>query len=268
MTALELPRTCPLCQAKLTYLGQGTQRAEDELAAKFPGAQLARMDSDTMTNAQAYQNTLEAFGRGEIDILLGTQMISKGLDFPNVGLVGVLNSDLAMTMPDFRAAERTFQLICQVAGRSGRDTRAGAARGLVVVQTFQPQEPAIRHACNHDYTSFVMGELQHRREFGFPPFGRLVRMVLSHKGYAKVQQAATELIEMVTAMVERHKLGVTWQGPQPPPMEKLMEEYRLEIVLRAESAGDLQRLVQMLRGTGALSGTVPVSVDVDPVQMM
>src|SRR5205085_8731332 len=144
-------------------LGQGTQRAEDELVRKFPDLKIKRMDSDSMGNLDDYQKSLDAFGRGETDLLIGTQMISKGLDFPNVSLVGVLNADLAMTIPDFRASERTFQLICQVAGRAGRAMGAGD-RGTVVVQTFQPQEPAIAHACRHDYMGFVRSELPNRKE--------------------------------------------------------------------------------------------------------
>ena len=172
LTAMQLPDLCPQCKARLTHLGQGTQRAEDELLRKFPSIRLKRMDSDSMQDAADYQATLDDFGAGKIDLLIGTQMISKGLDFPNVQLVGVLNSDLAMTIPDFRAAERTFQLICQVAGRAGRAMGAAhtANPGTVVVQTFQPREPAILHACNHDYLGFVQSELPHRKEFGYPPF--------------------------------------------------------------------------------------------------
>jgi len=179
--------------------------------------------------------------------------------------VGVLNADLAMTMPDFRAAERTFQLICQVAGRSGR----AAERGTVVVQTFQPEEPAIVHACNHDYLGFVNSEMPHRKEFGYPPFGRMVRIVLSHKGYTKVNDAATTLARQIEAIVQRSSLPVRWQGPQPPPMGRLVEEYRVEIILFAETAGPLQRLLAALRQREALThGQAGIAVDVDPVHMM
>jgi primosomal protein N' (replication factor Y) len=268
LTAMVLPDRCPLCQALLTHLGQGTQRAEDELLRKFPALRLKRMDSDSMHNAAQYQETLDAFGRGELDLLIGTQMIAKGLDFPNVQLVGVLNSDLAMTIPDFRAAERTFQLICQVAGRSGR----AAERGTVVVQTFQPQEPAIASACEHDYLGFVKNELPHRMEWGYPPYGRLVRVVLSHKGYSAVQAAGEGLSRLMMALTEKLGLPVRVHGPLPPPMERLVELYRVEIVLFASGAGPLQRLLGSLRGRGALAsaawGGVGVSVDVDPLHMM
>jgi primosomal protein N' (replication factor Y) len=278
LTSMMLPETCPLCKARLTHLGQGTQRAEDELLRKFPelaGGRLKRMDSDSMSNLGEYQKALDAFGRGEIDLLIGTQMIAKGLDFPNVTLVGVLNSDLAMTMPDFRAAERTFQLICQVAGRSGRSgggTRGSGEsppRGTVIVQTFQPQEPAIAFACQHDYQGFVNSELPHRKEFGYPPYGRLVRIVLSHKGYETVRSVGEGLVRLILALTQKLNLPVRVHGPIPPPMERLMEQYRVEIVLFSDSALPLQRLIGSLRARGVLaSHKVSVSVDVDPLHML
>jgi primosomal protein N' (replication factor Y) (superfamily II helicase) len=265
LTAQILPSLCPMCQAKLTHLGQGTQRAEDELTRKFPGIRIARMDSDSMRDAIDYQRTLQKFADGELDLLLGTQMISKGLDFPNVHLVGVLNADLAMTMPDFRAAERTFQLICQVAGRSGR----AQERGSVVVQTFQPHEPAIEHACNHDYLGFVASELPHRQAFGYPPFGRMVRLLFSHKGFSKVQEESQKVIRLIEAIAARNSLPIRWQGPQPPPMERLVELYRNEIILFADSAVPLQRLLAALRYRHVFTqSAVTIAVDVDPVHMM
>ncbi|HVT83250.1 MAG TPA: primosomal protein N' [Phycisphaerae bacterium] len=271
LTAKMLPELCPLCQARLTHLGQGTQRAEDELIRKFPDLRIKRMDSDSMGNLGEYQKALDAFGRGEIDLLIGTQMISKGLDFPNVSLVGVLNSDLAMTIPDFRASERTFQLICQVAGRAGR--AAGAtSQGTVVVQTFQPTEPAIAHACRHDYLGFVRAELPNRKEFGYPPYGRLVRIVLSHKSYTQLHAAADELIRLISALTTKLDLPIRVHGPIPPPMERVNELYRVEIVLFSDSALPLQRLVGSLRARGALvsgrAGGVGIAVDVDPLHML
>ncbi len=280
LTAKVLPELCPLCQARLTHLGQGTQRAEDELIRKFPDLRIKRMDSDSMTNLGEYQKSLDSFGRGEIDLLIGTQMISKGLDFPNVSLVGVLNSDLAMTIPDFRASERTFQLICQVAGRAGRAAGAGS-QGTVVVQTFQPQEPAIAYACRHDYLGFVRSELPHRKEFGYPPYGRLVRIVLAHKSYSQVHAAADELIRLISALTTKLDLPIRVHGPIPPPMERVNELYRVEIVLFSDSALPLQRLLGSLRARGALqsgrargalqsgrAGGVALAVDVDPLHML
>jgi primosomal protein N' (replication factor Y) len=250
------------------------------------------MDSDSMNNARDYQETLDSFGRGEIDLLIGTQMISKGLDFPNVQLVGVLNSDLAMTIPDFRAAERTFQLICQVAGRAGRTmndpheienrkSKIENFSGTVIVQTFQPHEPAILHACNHDYLGFVQSELPHRREFGYPPFGRLVRIVLSHKSYTKVHTAAADLNRLATAITQKLNLPIRIAGPFPPPMERLVELYRVELIFFAAAPRPLQTLVANLRTRGLLAGhaksgaaggggiaNVGINVDVDPLHMM
>lgn len=269
MTAMLLPANCPGCQAKLTYLGQGTQRAEDELVRKFPGLRLARMDSDAMRDVADYQATLQRFAAGDLDLLIGTQMIAKGLDFPNVSLVGVLNSDLAMTMPDFRAAERTFQLICQVAGRAGRAAAKDGEKGTVVVQTFQPEEPAIRHACAHDYAGFVATEMPHRNAFSFPPFGRLVRIVLANKGYTRVHEDAEALLAAISAITEKLALPVRWQGPQPPPMERLVEEYRVELFLLAQTPAPLQRLLAALRRTEPYTRTTStLTVDVDPIAMM
>ncbi|HUO07522.1 MAG TPA: primosomal protein N', partial [Phycisphaerae bacterium] len=289
LTAMMLPDSCPLCQARLTHLGQGTQRAEDELLRKFPNIRLQRMDSDSMNNARDYQETLDAFGRGDLDLLIGTQMISKGLDFPNVQLVGVLNSDLAMTIPDFRAAERTFQLICQVAGRAGRTmndpvqienrkSKIENFSGTVIVQTFQPHEPAILHACNHDYLGFVQSELPHRKEFGYPPFGRIVRLVLAHKSYTKVHAAAADMHRLATAITQKMNLPIRIQGPFPPPMERLVELYRVELIFFAATPRPLQTLLANLRARGLLHaghtrGTpgisnVAINVDVDPLHMM
>ncbi len=291
LTSRLLPGRCPQCQARLVELGQGTQRAEDELRRKFPGLRLARMDSDAMRNAADYRDVLNRFASGELDLLIGTQMIAKGLDFPNVRLVGVLNADLAMTVPDFRAAERTFQLVCQVAGRGGRPSGKslpsqrevpGSAtsdslskRSLVVVQTMQPQEPAIVFAARHDYAGFARDELAQRQAFGYPPFGRLVRLVVSHRK----DRTATALAENLKAMIQKEMAALAtpataasaslrlW-GPQPAPRGRLMDLHRYEIFLRAGSAAPLQRWLAALRQRGLLrQGAASVTVDVDPLQM-
>jgi primosomal protein N' (replication factor Y) len=263
-TTTILPSECPDCHAKLSQLGQGTQRAEDELLRKFPGLRLARMDSDTMERLADYEATLAAFGRGELDVLLGTQMIAKGLDFANVRLVGVLNADVAMAMPDFRAAERTFQLVCQVAGRAGRSTDPGR----VFVQTYQPQLPALTSACQHDYAAYVQNELPQRQEYHYPPYGRLVRMVLAHKSDTLVRQHAQALADLALRTAEHFNLPVTVSGPQPPPMNRLMDAYRFEIILSAPTAGPLQQILHQARRSGLLwQSQIPVQVDVDPLNM-
>ncbi|MGC9258644.1 MAG: replication restart helicase PriA [Phycisphaerae bacterium] len=259
-----LPERCPECHCRLVQLGQGTQRVEEELRNKFPELRLARMDSDSMRHADAYQQTLRRFADGDLDLLLGTQMIAKGLDFPNVTLVGVLNADLAMTSPDFRASERTFQLICQVAGRCGRTRRPG----LVVVQTMQPQEPAVMFATRHDYEGFVRQELEHRHSFNYPPFGRMVRLVLSDTDFLSLQGEARALLAMILESPVFRPETIRSIGPQNAPMQRLDEKYRMEIILFAAAPGPLQEVLVDLRQRGLLQRFhADVVVDVDPIAM-
>ena len=168
------PPACPGCGAHaLHYGGIGTERLEREIHTAFPDVVARRMDSDTMRSPGSHEQVLSAFKEGDVRILLGTQMIAKGLDFPNVTLVGVVNADTALHLPDFRAAERTFQLVAQVAGRTGRGDRPGR----VLVQTYSPDHPAIRSAATHDYEGFARSELPEREKYGVPPYGRIVRLI-------------------------------------------------------------------------------------------
>ena len=264
LTSQLLPSRCPTCQARLVQLGQGTQRVEEELRLKLPELKVARMDSDSMRGAGHYQETLQRFAQGELDMLLGTQMIAKGLDFPNVTLVGVLNADLAMTSPDFRAAERTFQLICQVAGRCGRTQRPG----LVVVQTMQPEEPAILFATRHDYSAFVQQELQHRKGFSYPPFGRMVRIVLSDSDYLSLLDEAKWLAAMIQQSPAYRPETLRLIGPQNAPLQRIDEKYRMEIILLAPTPGPLQQVLSDLRQRGLFQKfAADVTVDVDPMAM-
>ncbi len=169
------PRSCPTCGfAGIRYSGLGTQRLEAEVRARFPNVLSLRMDTDAMQAHGSHQRALAAFRSGKVRILLGTQMIAKGLDFPNVTLVGVINADTALHLPDFRAAERTFQLVTQVAGRTGR----GPKGGRVLVQTFSPDHPAILAAVRHDYAAFAAGELPMRQMLRYPPFASMIRLVV------------------------------------------------------------------------------------------
>lgn len=259
-----LPQVCPDSGHKVTTFGLGTQRVEEELAKKLPGVRVARMDSDTMRRAEDYRKILEQFRTGEIDILLGTQMIAKGLDFPGVRLVGVISADTSINMPDFRAAERTFQLISQVAGRSGRSEQVGK----VVLQTFAPDSPAVALAAKHDFAAFAQMELQTRIEMGLPPAGRMVRIVLRDTDHVKAMARANELASDLDRAKLALKLDIHLRGPFPCAIARVADHHRFEVQLLAESAAPLQRLMTELRNHGKLISDQHTAVDVDPVSLL
>lgn len=259
-----LPATCPDSGHKVTTFGLGTQRVEEELSVKLPGVRVARMDSDTMRRAEDYQKVLDAFRAGEIDVLLGTQMIAKGLDFPGVRLVGVISADTALSLPDFRAAERTFQLISQVAGRSGRSEQVGR----VVLQTFSPDNPAVALAARHDYAGFARLELRTRIEMGLPPAGRLTRVVLRDTDHVAALRRATELAEALRFVDARLDGAVHIRGPHPCPIARVADHFRFEVQLLADSPGPMQRLMTELRNHGKLISDQHTAVDVDPVSLL
>ncbi len=257
------PETCPACSAEMVnYWGSGTQRVEDEVLAKFPEVRLGRMDADAMRKRGGHESILAAFREGEIDVLLGTQMVAKGLDFPNVTVVGVVNADTALSLPDFRANERTFQLIMQVAGRAGR----GAKGGRVLVQTFQPEHLAIQLAAKHDFEAFAADELESRRTRGYPPYGRLARVLIRSKSRSKanegVQVLAGRLLEPARVA------GIQVLGPQPCPLAKLSRYWRYHLLLKAPSAKAMLSLWDATRdGMQAPAGT-QMMVDVDPLSTL
>lgn len=261
----ERPPACPECQAaNLYYGGIGTERLEREVFEAFPDQTIRRMDSDTMRSPGSHEQVLAAFKAGEIRILLGTQMIAKGLDFPDVTLVGVVNADTALHLPDFRAAERTFQLVAQVAGRTGRGDRPGR----VLVQTFCPDHPAIRHAAGHDYLGFVAEEIPRRLESRVPPFGRLVRLIARGPDEPTVQAFLDAVADRLRAIPEVAAGAISLQGPAPAPVLKIKNLYRYHLRLRADTPGPLrQALRTALHDLSAPSG-VELAVDVDPVSML
>jgi primosomal protein N' (replication factor Y) len=258
-----LPAVCPTCNKKLTLFGLGTQRVEEELARKFPELKFARVDSDSMRGRGDYEKTLGQFARREIQVMLGTQMIAKGLDYPNVTLVGVISGDTALALPDFRAAERTFQLITQVAGRAGR----GDAPGRVVLQTFLPDDPTIRAAIKQDYAGFARTELAHRKEVGLPPFSRMVRIILRDQDLDKVTKLGEELAALLTTAVEKTG-GVQMKGPMPCAIGRIAGYFRYQIVLSSYRASSLQTVLADVREKGALAKSDRIAVDVDPVSLL
>jgi len=257
------PQACPACTSPaLRYLGSGSERVEDTLRKLFPAARVGRMDSDTMLRREDYEERLGAFGRGELDVLVGTQMIAKGLDFPRVTLVGVVAADSTLHLPDFRAAERTFQLLSQVAGRAGRSDLGGRT----IVQTYVPTHPAIVHAAAQDYEAFAASEGAARAELGYPPYGRLVRVVIEDRDEVRARDAAEAL---GAALAERFSSqGVSVLGPAPAPLSKVRERFRLHLLLKAAEGVSLAAPRALLIEAAARAKNPRIAVDVDPIGML
>lgn len=260
-----LPDRCPTCDKRISVFGLGTQRVEEELAGVFPelveGKTMLRLDSDAMQRSADYHKALSRFASGEIKLMLGTQMIAKGLDFPNVRLVGVINADTAINLPDFRAAERTFQLVNQVAGRSGR----GIHPGKVIVQSFEPSIPAIQLAAANKYEEFARMELASRERFGLPPSTRMARLVVRDEDAVECQKRARALAEQIRAMAEKH---IRVRGPAPCPISRIAGKYRFQIELLAPTATQLQQLLTQARNAGLINPGAALVVDVDPAALL
>ena len=261
--------TCPACgQSAIRYQGLGTEKLEAELQQRFPALVVRRMDSDTMRKPGSHARTLAAFRRGEIHILLGTQMIAKGLDFPNVTLVGVINADMALHIPDFRSGERTFQLLTQVSGRAGRGPRGGQ----VLVQTFTPEHPCIHHAATHDYGTFVEGELAQRREHAYPPYQRMARIIVRGLDEEVARQFSERLAAAFTDAIERlgqvEPVPVRLLGPAEAPVFRLQGYYRFHFQLQSPSAATLHRVLRLVMPSVAPPRDVELNLDVDPFNMM
>jgi primosomal protein N' (replication factor Y) len=259
-----LPAQCEICGKRLTLFGLGTQRVEEELVRKFPGVRYARVDSDTMRNSRDYEATLAQFGRGEIQVMLGTQMIAKGLDYPNVTLVGVISGDTALALPDFRAAERTFQLITQVAGRAGR----GDSPGRVVVQTFLPDDPTIQSALRQDYAAFAATELVSRRECRRPPFARMARIIVRHEDADRAHAISQQLAAQLAPAIAQTAGAVRMEGPMPCAVNRIAGHHRNQIVLSSPGPEPIQHVLASLRASGALAKAQSIAVDVDPVVLL
>jgi len=259
------PDVCPKCQFDaIRFGGLGTQRLEAEVQARFSGVSCLRMDSDTMQRPGSHEEALDRFRLGEVRILLGTQMIAKGLDFPNVTLVGVVNADTGLHLPDFRAGERTFQLVTQVAGRTGR----GEAGGEVLVQTYNPEHASIAAAVHHDYVRFADGEMPLREQFGYPPFAAVVRMVFRGPTESTVEQFATAAAEILRARMEADPSDIRISGPGPAPLAKLRGNYRYHLLLRGREAKSINRVVAAATDQLPRIKEVQWIVDVDAVSML
>jgi len=261
-----LPRVCPDCLGPINIFGAGTQRVEEEVARIIESCgmtteTLIRADSDSMGSARDYFEVLGRFARGDAKVLLGTQMIAKGLDFPNVQLVGVVSADTALSLPDFRSGERTFQLVSQVAGRAGR----GPAGGRVIVQTMEPRHSAIVFASKHDYVGFADRELASRREWGLPPATRMARIVCRDASAVKARESAGEIAEALRGV---KAVGVRVLGPMECPINRTHGQFRYAAEVIAPSATELNGCLAALRGSGLLISDARTAVDVDPVALM
>ncbi len=262
---LPVDAACLKCGSKpLTELGLGTERLEAALAERFPGARVARLDRDTAA-ADGVGAVMERMRRGEIDILVGTQMVTKGHDVPGVTVVGVILADQSLAFPDFRAPERTFQLLTQVAGRAGRGERPGQ----VVLQTYQPAHPAVLCASTHDYHAFCRAELAARQELGYPPYSRLCAVRIDAGADEQARRIAQELAQVVKRHARVRDASVALLGPAPAPIERLRGRYRYRFLLRAEDRRAL-RAVALAVAARIDEGVAPAraSVDMDPVSML
>ena len=258
----KLTGSCRKCGESMQGLGIGTQRVEEELRRIIPEAKAARMDRDTVAGKKSLLTLYGKLERGEIDVLIGTQMVAKGHDLPGVTLVGVISADMALGIPDFRSGERTFQLVTQVAGRSGR----GDTPGKVIVQTFNPEHPSIEHAVRQDSKGFLEEELKLREELGYPPFSRLVNIRFTGKSERETGELSARAGEIARKLVTKLKPGaVHILGPSPCPVSKIRNRYRFQMLLKSTNAGLLRSFTKKLRKLiSNVTGDVKVSVDVDP----
>jgi primosomal protein N' (replication factor Y) len=259
-----LPFTCPACANPVQQMrGFGTQQLERLLAERYPEARLAGMDLDTTSTKWSHQHILASVEAGEVDLLLGTQMIAKGLDFPNVTLVGVVDADTGLYVPDFRSAERTFQLLAQVAGRAGR----GPKGGTVLVQTRHPGHHALVWAGRHDTEGFLREERALRDAPPYPPATSLVNLVVSGPTESAVGRRAAELADWCASLIGKYELPVSLLGPAPCPLARIKDRWRWHVLLKGPSEA-LGRIVRYAATRLPRGGDVRIVIDRDPVSLL
>ena len=263
------PDVCPSCNGHdIAQMGHGTQKLEEDLSKLFPDAKIARLDRDTSSKSSTRKGFLSKMQNGEIDILVGTQIIAKGHDFPNVTLVGVIDADTSLSLPDFRSFERTFQLLTQVAGRSGRAEK----EGRVIIQTYQPDHPSLVYAKNHDYNSFYENEHEHRKILKYPPFSRAANLRFSANTQEKCENGAKAALKILKG--RRKALDLEGQidllGPAPAPLKKVRGKFRYQLLIKAPNAATLSKLLNA--SLSPVNSSIPsgcrVVIDVDPMNML
>ncbi|MEN6384037.1 MAG: primosomal protein N' [Phycisphaerales bacterium] len=258
-----VPKNCPVCGKNVQMLGLGTQRLEDELKLKIPGVKVVRVDSDSMQKDD-YYHLLADFDAGKIDILAGTQILAKGLHFPNVTLVGIVNADTSLQLPDFRANERTFQLICQVAGRAGR----GDKGGNVFIQTFMPNQPAIKYAVNDDFDGFVKEELKIRQACSLPPYGKIAIVRLRDTKFDRLDNVSKKIAEQIEAIIKACNFQIKMNGPMPAAISRIQRYHRMQMILQTQKPAQLCEFLTRFRNAKPVSSAVLVQVDVDPINLL
>ena len=259
------PQTCPACNSKfLNYIGEGTEQLETLLQERFPDVRIARLDRDTTARRKEFERAIMSFGAREIDMLVGTQMLAKGHDFPNVTLVGVISVDAGLGMPDFRAAERTFQLLTQVAGRAGR----GRLAGRVVIQTFHPEHYALRHARAQDYEAFYLEEMRYRQAFNFPPYVALAALLVRGVNLDNAQRTAAALKAALEANNTERLCRIL--GPAPAPIARIKGEHRFQLLLKARNRAALRKTLDLALADAQANGCDlrSVNVEIDPVNLL
>lgn len=259
----EVPHICPACkQPTIEVRGFGTERIEEDIERLFPDTRIARMDMDTTRSRNAYQNIIDDFAAGRSRILIGTQMVTKGLDFNRVSIVGILSADAMLSFPDFRAHERAFQMMAQVAGRSGR----GKSHGTVVVQTSQPEHPIIQQVIDHDYSGMYAAQLSERKTFGYPPYTRLIYIYLKHRDESILDTLAHRYASLL-----RQVFGQRVVGPDNPPVARIQSLYIRKIMLKVETSASMAQVKDLLRQiyekslTDSRFKSITLYYDVDPL---
>ncbi len=258
-----VPKVCPKCQSEHIYfLGQGSEKVEEDLHRELPKARIARLDRDTVSGKRRYESILHDFREGHYDILVGTQMIAKGHDIPNVTLVGVISADIGLGVPDFRAAERTFQILTQMAGRAGR----GNLPGIVLIQTINPDHYAVRFAAKQDYQGFYERELEFRRAMRYPPFSAMANVLVRSEKQEVALRMAGDLAQILEPPPEHLKI----LGPAEAPVVRLKNEYRYQFLIKAASRVALNELLRRVRkfALDRKWGATALVIDVDPVTLM
>jgi len=259
------PSRCPSCQGKyIYYVGEGTEQIEEMLQKRFPNLRIARLDRDTTSRRKLFERAILEFGAGDLDMLVGTQMLAKGHDFPNVTLVGVVSVDAGLALPDFRSAERTFQLITQVAGRAGRGDRAGR----VLIQTYHPKHYALKHACAQDYAGFYEEEIRYRKSLNYPPFVALASLLVHGEDFTRTQATAAGLKKALDDANTDRSCRIL--GPAPAPLARLRGEHRIQLLIKSRSRPRLREVIDMAFSEATTRGldSRSVNLEIDPINLM